>query len=122
MWIWSIFLTLGAQSPEDERMPLQPEASLQVDGERGGRRRLVRQVHDKVAVPADEVAVVPRFNIVAGHLVQGIYLDNQPLLAKHLQGLLHRIEGNSRHMRPNFLVNLLGGRMIPAALQIPQHR
>ena len=111
-------MALGAKSPEDERVPFQPEAGLDFLRQRRSRNNFVREVHDEVAVPADEVAVIPGVDIVPGHLVERIDLDDQTRLAKHLQGLVHGVEGDGWHVPADFLVNLLGGGVIPASLQI----
>jgi hypothetical protein len=99
-------------------MPLQPETGLGLLGERGGRYHLVWKIHNEVAVPADEVGMMSGFDVIASHLVEGVDLDDQTLLAKHLQGLVHGVEGDGWHILPNFLVNLLCGGMIPAGFQI----
>jgi hypothetical protein len=54
--------------------------------------------------------------------VQGVNLDDQTLLAKHLEGLIYGVKGDGRHVPLNFLVNLFGCGVIAAGLQIRQYR
>jgi hypothetical protein len=87
-------------------------------GQRRGRRHHIRQVHDEVAAPADEVGMVAGVDIVTGHLVEGIDLNDETLLTKNLQGLVHGVKRDGWHIAPDFLVDLVSGGMIPASLQV----
>jgi len=58
------------------------------------------------------------FDIVAGHLVHGVDLNDQTLLAKHLQGLVYGVERDGWHIPTDLLVNLVCAGMIPTGFQI----
>jgi hypothetical protein len=75
------------------------------------------EIHDEVTLPANEVGMMVGLDIVPGHLVQRVYLNDQTLLAEHLQSLVHGVKGNSWQPPANFVVNLLSGGMISAGLQ-----
>jgi len=94
-------------------VPFHLETGLGFLGQRWSRRHFVGEVHNKVALATDEVGVMPGVDIVAGYLVQGINLDEQALLTEDLEGLVHGVKGDSRHLPAYFLINLVGGGMIP---------
>jgi len=106
-------LTLGAKSPEGERAAFHPEACLVALRQRGNRGRFVGKVHNSVTLAADEVDMMLGVDIVPGHLVQGIDLDEQTLLTEYLESLVHGVKGDSRHLPADFLINLVGSGMIP---------
>jgi len=94
-------------------VPFYPETGLGFQRDGRGWGHLVVQVHDEVAFPANQVGMVLGLDVVAGHLMQGIDLDDQTLIAENLQGLVNGIEGDGRHLLTHLVINLLRGGVVP---------
>jgi len=73
---------------------LHPESRRKLLGSQLKGWELPLQVKDAVAAPAHQMSMTVGPAVVARHLVQGVDLDDQPLLAKYLQGLVNSVEGD----------------------------
>jgi hypothetical protein len=75
-----------------------------------------------MALPADEVGMLPGFAVITRHGVQGINLDHHAFLAQNLQRLVHGVKRDGRDLPPHLLIKVIRGGMVPPFLECRHHR